>query len=383
LLPDPLVSYSAVGQLVVPRFLDEHDHPWLRVLIEEHERFIGRPQRDLDAHLREATPAGASPTKWKQAISVLTRLRRGAHRKTAVPSRRARRSVFAEAARTAGPPAAVLTRVAAALGVTAEELQDSLFADLPGERLVASPPQALSAVELALRTNLSLVQALLARATSVKIEAEGNARVLVRHAKLRGLICAVAERSATADAVLELSGPFALFRHTRLYGRALGELVPFLAWCRRFRLHAACVLDGRRLTLELRPGDPIFPAGEPRRYDSRLEEHFAREFRRLAPAWDVVREPEPVTAGDTLVFPDFAIQHRSDSARRWLLEIVGFWTPDYVARKLALYRRARLTNLILCIDEDRNCAQADLPPGALVVRFHNRVDAAAVLRLIS
>jgi hypothetical protein len=61
---------------------------------------------------------------------------------------------------------------------------------------------------------------------------------------------------------------------------------------------------------------------------------------------------------------------------------LGFWTPDYVARKLALYRRARLTNLILCIDEDRNCAQADLPPGALVVRFHNRVDAAAVLRLI-
>src|SRR2546427_956322 len=76
-----------------------------------------------------------------------------------------------------------------------------------------------------------------------------------------------------------------------------------------------------------------------------------------------------------------ALQHRSNPARQWLLEIVGFWTPDYVARKLALYRSARLPNLILCIDEDRNCADADLPPGALVVNFRRRVDAAAVLRV--
>ncbi len=96
----------------------------------------------------------------------------------------------------------------------------------------------------------------------------------------------------------------------------------------------------------------------------------------------MVREPEPIAADGRLIFPDFALQLRSNPARRWLLEIVGFWTPDYVARKLALYRSARLSNLILCIDEDRNCAEADLPPGALVVRFRRRVDAAAVLRLV-
>jgi predicted nuclease of restriction endonuclease-like RecB superfamily len=383
LLPDPLVSYSTVGQLVVPRFLGEHDHPWLRVLLEEHERFVGRPRRELDAQLHVAPHSGVSPTKWKQAIHVLATLARGRHRQAAVPSRQARRCVFVEAARTAAPPSAVLNAVATALGVTAQALEDSLFADLPGERLVAPPSQPLSAAELALRANLALVQALLGRAESVRIEAEGQARALVRHAKLHGLICAVAQRAAGGDAVLELSGPFALFRHTRIYGRALGELVPFLAWCRRFRLRAACFLEGRRFTLELGPGDPIFPGGAPRHYDSRIEERFARDFRRLAPEWDAVREPEPVVAGGTLIFPDFALQHRADTARRWLLEIVGFWTPDYVARKLALYRQARLTNLILCIDEDRNCARADLPPGALVVRFHRRVDAAVILRLLA
>jgi len=380
LLSDDLLSYSVAGALVVPHFFGEHDHPWLRALLEEHERFIGRPQRELEARLREPLPCESPPRKLGLAVQVLARLR-PRRRKTAVPPRRARALVFGEATRTPAPPHIVLSTVAASLGVTREDLQDSLFGDLPGERLVGAPAQSFSATELALRSNLALVQALLFRATAVRIEVKGNTRTLVRHAKWRGLICTVAERSGAADATLELSGPFALFRNTRLYGRALGELVPLLAWCPRFRLRAECIFYGRRLTLQLGTGDPIFPASAPRRYDSQLEERFAREFRRLAPAWDVIREPEPITAGGTLIFPDFALQHRSNPARQWLLEIVGFWTPDYVARKLALYRSARLPNLILCIDEDRNCADADLPPGALVVNFRRRVDAAAVLRV--
>jgi len=380
-VPGLLLNYSVVGDALVPHFLGEHDHPWLRVLLEEHERFVGQPRRGLDARLREPLSCESPSTKRKQAAHVLARLR-PRPRKTMVPPQRARELVFAEAARRPAPADAVLSSVAGSLGVSAGDLQDSLFADLPGERLVAAPSSPLSPTELALRTNLAVVQALLFRATSVTIEADGNARALVRHSKLRGLICTVAGRSGPADSVLELSGPFALFHHTRLYGHALGEIVPLLAWCRRFRLRAECVVEGRRLTMALGTGDPIFPAKEPRRYDSRLEERFARDFRRLAPDWDVLREPEPVPAGNTLIFPDFALHHRRDAGRRWLVEILGFWTADYLARKLAQYRCVRLSNLILCIDEDRNCAAEDFPAGALVVRFRRRVDAAAVLRLV-
>jgi len=85
-------------------------------------------------------------------------------------------------------------------------------------------------------------------------------------------------------------------------------------------------------------------------YDSKLEERFARDFRRVAPDWDLIREPEAVQAGDTLIFPDFALRHRGDG-RRWLVEIVGFWTRDYLERKLALLRVAGLRDLVLCIDE--------------------------------
>jgi hypothetical protein len=324
-------------------------------------------------------PCESPPEKLKLAIEVLIRARRGARTAALVAPKHARAMVFAEAARTADTAPAVLSTVAKSLGVTVGDLRDSLFADLPGERLVAAPARSVSATELALRANLALVQRLLFRATALRIDVEGNTRALVRQAKWRRLICIVADRSEQGGASLEISGPFALFRHTALYGRALGELIPLLAWCPRFSLAADCVVDGRRRTLRLATGDPIFPAVAPRQYDSRLEERFAREFRRAAPEWDIVREPEPIAADGTLIFPDFALRRRSDPGQRWLLEIVGFWTPEYVARKLVLYRKARVANLILCIDEARGCAAGDLPPGARVVRFRRRVDPAAVL----
>jgi predicted nuclease of restriction endonuclease-like RecB superfamily len=271
--------------------------------------------------------------------------------------------------------------VASSLAVTPEELEASLFADLPGERVVAGLGALLSPTELALRANLALTQALLFRAIGVTLEVEGNARALVRTAKLRGLICTVS-RALCGDTVLEVSGPLTLFRRTILYGRALGALVPHLAWCPRFRLRAACLLEERLVDLHLGTGDPILPAAPPRLYDSQIEERFARELRKLAPDWDVLREPEPVVSGRRLVFPDFALQHRHDAARRWLLEIVGYWTPDYVRRKLALYREARVTNLILCIDEARACDEGSLPAGAVIVRFRRRVDAVAVRRVL-
>jgi predicted nuclease of restriction endonuclease-like RecB superfamily len=203
---------------------------------------------------------------------------------------------------------------------------------------------------------------------------------VVRQARLRGLLCMVWSSPAP---LLEVSGPFALFRRTLLYGRALGELLPFLARTARFELRARCALRGEEGELSLRSGDPISPAGAPRTFDSRLEERFSRDFKKAAPDWDLLREPEPVRAGDTLIFPDFLLRHRLDPSRQHLLEIIGFWTADYVERKLRGLRAAGIRNLILVIDEDRRCADGDLPPGARVVWYRRRIDPQRILEAMS
>ena len=181
---------------------------------------------------------------------------------------------------------------------------------------------------------------------------------------------------------LSISGPFALFRHTLVYGRALSELVPLVASCARFSLSAACLVKGQPLTFHLASGDPVFPSVEPRRFDSRLEERFARDILRLAPDWDLFREPEAFEASGHLIFPDFLLRYRPDPSRCFWIEIAGFWTPEYVHRKLAALRAARVPNLILCVDENRRCSEADLPPGTPVLRFRKRIYVSLVLEVL-
>ncbi len=119
------------------------------------------------------------------------------------------------------------------------------------------------------------------------------------------------------------------------------------------------------------------------RSNSRIEERFARDFARLARDWAIVREPEPIDAGGHLFFPDFAVHPRLDPSRRWFVEIVGFWTAEYLAAKLERLRRARVSNLVLCIDEDRDVGDGDLPASAALVRYGRRVDAAKVLEIVA
>ena len=370
-------------------YLGPQDEPWVRVLLAEMTRFEGRRRRELAERLAEPLPCEAPHFKRRAASRVLLALWRrepaeGPASRLApaqsLPRPAAlREELFGAAAATGAPAMTIADAAAARLGLSREAVLDRLFADLPGERPVLAPSPPPTPTEAMLRTNLAIAQAVLMRASRVELRVEGGVRPIVRLAKLRGLLCTILDVPDLGRPVLELSGPFSLFQHTLLYGRALAELLPHLAWCARFELRAACSLRGRLATVSVDSGDPIFPAAAPTLYDSRLEERFAGEIAKLAPDWDLLREPEPLRAGGTLIFPDFLLRHRLQPSRQVLIEIVGFWTPEYLANKLEKLRQTDAVCL-LCVDEDRACAVADLPPHLPVVRFRRRIDVAAVLR---
>ena len=389
MLPGPLLLVDVRDGEVRPRYLTRADEPWLRALIDLHDRNVGRRRRELDEDLAEAEPAGRGRRAYRAAAHVLGRLH-GVNQAGATRPRRVRSELFGAACGRPLERERLLAEVAARLELEPEALLAALFADLPGERKLRELREPLSPAELALRCNLANVQALLYRSTEVRLALEGNARRVVHYSKLRGLICSVAQREDPRTArpadepltLVRLSGPLSLFRRTLLYGRALAGLVPQLAWCRRYRLRASCVLRFGEGVLRLQSGDPVLPAVEPPRFDSKLEERFARDFGRAAPRWELIREPEPFDAGGALVYPDFLLASRDDPGRRWYLEIAGFWTAEYLDRKLARYRRARLCNLILAIDADRGCSEADFPTGAEVIRYRRRVKPEDVLAVI-
>jgi uncharacterized protein len=381
LLPEAQLPFRIVDGRVLPGFLDERDVPWLRILVEEVDRFRGMPVRDLLDRLRQPLPCHAPPFKLRAAKALLLRLWKSELCTDIAPDK-VRETLFRAAVENPGSRKDALTAAARALQTDPAHLEHLLFADLPGEKRVTAPATIPSTHDLALRANLLIVRSLLFHARRVRIRAEGAVRPLVRQAKLRGLICMVtqaAEQGQETGPILDLSGPFSVFRHTLIYGRALGELVQFLPHAARFRLRADCILREQEARLDLRSGDPIFPAEAPRAFDSKLEARFAKDFAKVAPHWDLVREPDAVAAGKAIIFPDFCIRHRLRPERRFLIEIAGFWSADYLRRKLAMLREANIRDLILCIDEERRCGDEEFPPAARIVRYRRRIDPLAVL----
>lgn len=383
MLPADRIQVRIAGSEAAPVWLGPEDHAWLRALIDDFARLDGRAYREVVTFLQEPPRAPAPPGKRRMTIWILQGLCAREPAPLDASSLRDAVALEAQRARDAGrfDRSDVVAAGALRLGLSATAADEHLFADLPGERRLRVPEPLPDPQSLAARTNLALAQGLLRLASEVTIEIYGGARAVVRQVHLRRLLCTV-RRTGEEGVRLEVSGPFSLFRHTTMYGRALASILPLLPWCERFDLIARCRLRGRAVSVHLRPGDPITPGEPPRAYDSRLEERFARDFARANLDWDLVREPEPIEAAGVLVFPDFAIVHRRDTSRRFLLEIVGFWTPDYLREKLDRLRAMPHVPLVLCIDRGLNCSSGELPPHARVVWFQKRIEPSAVLASI-
>ncbi|MDY0003459.1 MAG: DUF790 family protein, partial [Polyangia bacterium] len=367
---------------LVPGYLREPDFGWLRALIDAYTRHVGRPVRELNEHLEAPLVSPAPAHRLRLARHVLGR-QWATLPAAKLPAAKAREALFAAAAaRPEAPRRELLGQVARRLRVSPAALEEALFADLPGERRLGPAPEGMEPGELALRVNLAMAQGLLGRARELRIHLVGQARAVVRQARWGGLLCQVRPRDPEGSAVLEISGPLALFRRARVYGRTLAALVPLLPRCQRFALLARCEVGGAERVFRLQTGDPVFPSQVSPGFDSRVERRFAEEFSRLALDWDLLREPEPVGVGDQLIFPDFALVHRRQGWRRWLLEIMGFWTREYVERKLDLVRGSGLSRLILAVDSDLQGDLGELPPGVRVLRYRRRLAPEDLLGII-
>ena len=373
-------------------YLGPQDEPWLRVLLAEMARFEGRRRRELAERLAEPLPCEAPHFKRRAASRVLLALwRREPSDGTptslgdagrSFPARRpCGRSCSARQPRRGSRQRR--SPMPRRPGSASRVRRCSIFCSPIFQASVrcARPSPPPTPAEAMLRTNLAIAQAVLMRASRLELRVEGGVRPIVRLAKLRGLLCTILDVPDLGRPMLELSGPFSLFQHTLLYGRALAELLPHLAWCARFELRAACSLRGRLATVSVDSGDPIFPAApaRPLRQPPRgaLRRRHRQAGSRLGPparARAAARRRHAHLPRLSAPPPLAAAPAGPDRDRR-LLDARSTWSA-----KLEKLRQTD-TVCLLCIDEERACAAVDLPSRHLpVVRFRRRIDAAAVLR---
>ncbi|MDY6817643.1 MAG: DUF790 family protein [Halobacteriales archaeon] len=361
MLTKELLRVSRAGGGYHPQLASAEDEQLAARAIGIYQGHVGESKGDLEAAMTELERE-ARDFKLVRGFAKLLDRNATFEVEAPIDPPKARAVVFETAAEigviTEDDRTRALERAGDRLGIEPTALGTSLYADLDERQILTEFDSAWSPAELIDRYNLSLAQTALFDATEIDVRSS-DPKALVSAVKRLGLMYEIHQ---TADGrVVEITGPDALFRRTRRYGTRFARLLRTVVKATEWSLEATIDDRGTERTLTLDDEDPlVVPDTEPLEemtFDSGVEADFATRFSNLELDWTLQREPEPLAAGARVMIPDFAFDY-DHADFRVFFEIMGFWTPEYVEKKLAQLETLEDVDMIVAVDESLGVGEA-------------------------
>ncbi|WP_336326577.1 DUF790 family protein [Halovenus sp. HT40] len=362
MLRKDLLRVSRRGGGYHPEFVDEDREPLAGRVLGCYQGHVGEQRETLDAALEEIE-AESDDFKLVRGFAKLIDDDATWAVQSPLAPRKTREVVFTESEAvgvvTDDERERALARAADRLDATPDAVERSLYADRETRELLTSLDRRWTPSELIEQYNLSLAQTALFDAREVRIRSDDPKRIISAIKRLR-LVYEIRqlpeeERRTVADTDREIvvTGPDALFKRTRRYGTRFARLLRTVAGTARWQLSATIDDRGTDRQLELSHEDLGVPDVEPVTevtYDSDVEREFATRFSALDLDWNLVREPDAIEAGEHVVIPDFAFDWKHGDFRVYF-EIMGFWTPEYVEKKLDRLDAVEDVEMLVAVDE--------------------------------
>lgn len=404
MLPTELLIYRHKGTTIVPKRLPL-DYKTI-ALANEHilcfEETRGKTQKELDEQLSELE--GDSPDyRTKRGFNhLLKNSFSNFEIVSPIDPPKLRKKVFYQASLIQSIPQNrpfILDQVASQLSeelkreVLPSEVEQGLYADLLENRILTDF-EAPTPEELIHRYNLSQVQGIFYRASQISLQAHrndpGEYKLLFRYLKFFQLMTYI-EGDADTGFTITIDGPTSLFKANTRYGLSLAKLIPALLHVTKWSLKAQLQTKDtysktvKQGNFELDDKCGLVTHYAPgKTYDSMLEESFAKSWEKTPTEWKLEREVNLIPLPGSVMIPDFRLVH--PDGRDFLLEIVGFWRPEYLQKKFYQVCHADVDNLILAISERLNLEKAgvkftDVP--AKVIWFKEKLQPKQVLEIIN
>ncbi|PMB14660.1 hypothetical protein CEN48_09415 [Fischerella thermalis CCMEE 5282] len=403
MLPTDLLHHHQNGEEIIPKRLklDSKNIELANELISSFQEAVGKTQGTLERQLLELE-GDTTDYKVKRGLAYL--LKSGFCTFEVISPlepQMLRERVFALAAKSVSSPELtqvtlknIADNLTQELGreILPQQVRDGLYADLSENRILTNfePPKP---EELLHRYNLSQVQGVFYRASQLVLNAHRNVpgeyKLLFRYLKLFQLMAYI-EGDADHGFTITIDGPTSLFNPSTRYGLAIAKLIPALLHVTKWSLSATLQVRDfytetwktGRFTLNSECGLVThYPPGKP--YDSMIEASFADKWNALKSCWALEREVDLIPIPGSVMIPDFRLVH--PDGRSFLLEIIGYWRPEYLQKKFAQVRRAQCDNLILAISERLNLDKVgvklnDVP--ARIVWFKDKLLPKSILAVI-
>jgi hypothetical protein len=394
-----IVEYDFTRLTVVPdrlsRATDAHYVPLADNLLAIYREHVGEVRKVLHDHVRRSMQTLTNcPARRIAAFCKLLDDASEFQRGVSAAAAKLRQRVFSLAA-TRHPLVQasdqlfdseqfhVKAQIAEELGKTWEEIEASLFADVIEFHRLLKPPTDLDAATLLARYNVAQTQAALYGALSMTIWAGNDFRKILQSAKLARLMHSITREGN--QYVFRLNGPASVLRQTRRYGVSFAKFLPSLLAARAWRMNATVLGPAkRRFKLLLTSNDGLRGEINTNDFDSELEKQFSSEWQQFADSkqtdgWELVREGTILHQGQTIFTPDFSLRHPQHG--EVLLEIIGFWTPEYLrekAKRLEQFRHS--AKIVVALSEHARTSIPEL--GIPRVTFKTKLSVRQVLSLL-
>ncbi len=349
---DLLITYKRKGN-IKPKYLKNIN--LAEILINIFQKFIGIKYKELQEKLEELEQ-GEKNYKIIRGMSFLlkrrcefeinsilncTEVRMFLFERGFVINEDERDKVFEEASKY--------------FNASKEEIEEAFFSDLQEEQILKKF-NPISSLELIEKYNLSLTQTLLFDALELTFVVEGNYQKIFRQINYLGLIYEIEENE------IKVTGPGSLFKNTKKYGTSLAKLLPHITntdkWKIKAKIETKWGNEPRIYNFELNSYEDILLPHytEPiTHFDSEVEAQFYHDFKIFNLGWEIKREPTIIKAGKYVTIPDFGFYKYGLVC---YLEVVGFWTPEYLKKKIWKLKNAE-HKIIVAVNQNLNCRKED------------------------
>ncbi len=396
MLTSDLLLTRTEGPYLYPRYV-RTDAPRFTRMAEEliaiYAAHTGKPRRELTTALNQYAEDRTDFRIQRGLAKLLRDDRCEFEEQTIAPPLEIRRRLFA-LARENHPVVLqpdfihpvtkdeLLAEVAREYKAEPEQIAWALYADLAENHILTrfDPPEPAWLLQ---RYNVALAQALLYRCVRMKLSVFRNIpsryKQLFKFIKFYQLMHAI-EGDLDSGYEILLDGPVSMFRLSQKYGLKLAVFLPALLLCTHWKMEAEIVTaEGEQRYFPLdESSNLVSHYRDSTMYDSLLEKTFAERFHAIGSDWQIEREVAIINLKETVFIPDFAFRHTD--GRTALMEIVGYWRPEYLKKKLMKLRRSGREDMVIAVSANLNVSQDDFTdvPGR-VFFFKNRINPEEVI----
>jgi len=394
---------------IKPKFREPEEYRGLaKEVVDRYE--VGKKKKEIEKDVSKLESHGTF--KLVRGLSKLLERRAEFEMDSPVKPKKLRESVYREGYVTDEEERKeVIKSVAESYGLSVDEVEKYLWADREEEMVLQSMSNlvgegvekekekekekeegeieiGIDPVRLIREYNLSLAQTLLFDAVELEFSVSENFQQIFRMIKYLGLIYDVDE-----DLKVNVTGPASLFKKTRKYGTSFAKLLPHIMKAEeweieaqvetevsgekriyKFKLNSDSEIEGLFPELEMRKEG----RGDEEKYHSEVERDFSSQISSNTEGWMIEREPTILRAGNRVMIPDFSFRK---GKKEFYLEVVGFWTPEYLREKMDKIREVESEKpLLLAVDEELKCTKEDFGGSDKVIFYDKKIPLKPVLK---